>query len=199
MRAYMYRAALLCEDCGRGTCERLTRQGKRPKGMDPANEHTWDSDDYPKGPYPDGGGEADYAAHCDMCACALDNPLTAEGERAEAERAKAREWVPNAGNRARARRGYGYLRRAAKTSGEDISADGADVDPDERRASLRTCFIDAAADMAHALAREGVSLDDIAQAFMTAGNHFTTERTATNPATTGGNEETTTTNNPHPK
>jgi hypothetical protein len=44
-----------------------------------ASESDYDSDDLPKGPYSDGGGEADTPQHCDGCGQFLENPLTADG------------------------------------------------------------------------------------------------------------------------
>ena len=48
-------------------------------GFDPEDEHAYDSDDYPKGPDGDGGGEADSPQHCGMCGLFLNNPLTDDG------------------------------------------------------------------------------------------------------------------------
>ena len=42
-------------------------------------ESDHDSDDMPKGPYADGGGEADSPQHCDACGEFLENPLTGDG------------------------------------------------------------------------------------------------------------------------
>lgn len=78
MNAYIYQAALYCEHCGEKIRQRLTAEGKAP--ANPDDEYTYDSDDFPKGPYPDGGGNADCPQHCDSCHCHLENPLTAEGE-----------------------------------------------------------------------------------------------------------------------
>lgn len=75
MNAYVFQAALLCESCGKAACDAVPK----PDGFDPDNEHTWDSDHYPKGPYPDGGGEADSPQHCDHCGEFLENPLTGDG------------------------------------------------------------------------------------------------------------------------
>src|SRR4029077_5149697 len=47
---------------------------------------SFDSDDFPKGPVEDGGGEADTEQHCEACGRALENPLREEGMRARAER-----------------------------------------------------------------------------------------------------------------
>ncbi len=55
--AYIYSADIYCADCARKLMETLAV----PVGADPDDENTFDSDDYPKGPYADGGGEADSA------------------------------------------------------------------------------------------------------------------------------------------
>lgn len=73
----MYKAAWLCEGCGEFTRKELTEQGKAPVNAD--DEHTYDSDNFPKGPYDDGGGESDYPEHCDQCGCFLENSLTNDG------------------------------------------------------------------------------------------------------------------------
>ena len=56
MDAYMFRAALLCTDCAE--IAKIERKEYAP--IDPSDESSFDSDYYPKGPYPNGGGEADY-------------------------------------------------------------------------------------------------------------------------------------------
>jgi len=43
------------------------------------SESDYDSGDPPKGPYADGGGEADFPQHCDGCGQFLGNPLTGDG------------------------------------------------------------------------------------------------------------------------
>ena len=45
------------------------------------DENDYDSDDLPKGPYTNGGGEADTPQHCDGCGVFLENPLTGDGVR----------------------------------------------------------------------------------------------------------------------
>lgn len=70
---YIYQADIYCSDCARKIMDRLTPPD------DPLDEESFDSDDYPKGPYSDGGGEADCAQHCAGCYIFLGNPLTAEG------------------------------------------------------------------------------------------------------------------------
>lgn len=78
MNAYIYQAALLCEDCGVKVKDHLDQQGDAP--ADPEDEYSYDSDDYPKGPYSEGGGESDSPSHCDICHEFLENPLTEEGD-----------------------------------------------------------------------------------------------------------------------
>lgn len=63
MDVFMYQAALLCYDCGIKAREALTAAGEAPEAPD--DEGAYDSDDFPKGPYPDGGGKADSPQHCD--------------------------------------------------------------------------------------------------------------------------------------
>ena len=71
MDAYIYNAALLCEECASEVrCEIPV----------PSYDQPWDSDDYPHGPHSNGGGEADYPQHCDSCQLFLENPLTSDGE-----------------------------------------------------------------------------------------------------------------------
>jgi|ERR1043166_2124406 hypothetical protein len=77
MNAYLFQASLLCGSCGASTRAAIRAQGKAP--ADESNEHTYDSEDFPKGPYPDGGGEADRPQHCDSCGRFLENPLTNYG------------------------------------------------------------------------------------------------------------------------
>lgn len=65
MDAYIYQADLLCSACGKLAKVGATRSE--------------DSDDYPQGPYSDGGGESDSPAHCSQCQTFLENSLTDEG------------------------------------------------------------------------------------------------------------------------
>ena len=95
---YMFQGALYCEDCGRDIQDTLRKKGKAPENED--DEESFDSDDFPKGPFGDGGGEADSIHHCDSngeCLNAiklpcgskigawLGNDLTGEGDRWLAE------------------------------------------------------------------------------------------------------------------
>lgn len=59
MNSYIYCADRYCEDCGELIKQGLDAEGKRPKSLD---EHTFDSDEYPKGPY--GPEEGDGVEHC---------------------------------------------------------------------------------------------------------------------------------------
>ena len=98
MDAYIYQADLYCPACITKIRLRLEAEGKKPENW--RDETTFDSDDYPKGPFADGGGESDTPQHCGMGADCLDylsltndaedapqirvgaflkNPLTCEG------------------------------------------------------------------------------------------------------------------------
>jgi hypothetical protein len=70
MNAYIYQAALWCAECGADMAHELERDGHKDSG---------DSDDFPQGPYMNGGGEADCPQHCECCGEHLENPLTQEG------------------------------------------------------------------------------------------------------------------------
>jgi hypothetical protein len=101
MDAYLYRAALWCGPCIRQMLldearveadfdhsdhnpARALQSALRVRGY--KEEVDYDSDDLPKGPYSDGGGEADSPQHCDACCCFLGNPLTTDGYRYVNER-----------------------------------------------------------------------------------------------------------------
>lgn len=75
MQVYLYQAELFCRDCGADHRAGLPI----PEGANLDDESTWDSDAYPKGPYADGGGEADSPQHCGDCGVHLENPLTPDG------------------------------------------------------------------------------------------------------------------------
>ena len=78
MNAYIYRAELYCEECGSAIRTALTAAGKAP--ADAGNECSYDSDNYPKGPYENGGGESDSPQQCAECGAYLHNPLTGDGQ-----------------------------------------------------------------------------------------------------------------------
>jgi len=85
MNVYVFQAALYCAECGEALARDLHQRGVEDSG---------DSDDFPQGPFADGGGEADSPQHCDsgpQCLAAksiggrrvgafLENPLTSDGE-----------------------------------------------------------------------------------------------------------------------
>jgi hypothetical protein len=88
---YIYDADIYCEACGEEIKARIKREGKAP--TDPEDERTFDSDEFPKGPFSNGCGEADSVHFCgsgETClnaleidgikyGCCLENPLTSEG------------------------------------------------------------------------------------------------------------------------
>src|SRR3954469_15157799 len=102
MRVYLFCASYWCEDCMRThlqgkdeillrwpnwyagesqtvRTDEMLREYLLANGCDPDDEATWDSDKFPKGPYENGGGEADTPQHCDQCMAFLENPLTEDG------------------------------------------------------------------------------------------------------------------------
>lgn len=62
---YLYKAELLCQDCGEAKRTSLRLQGLAPDY--PSNETTYNSDDFPKGPYADTWDAMDSPAHCGLC------------------------------------------------------------------------------------------------------------------------------------
>ena len=77
MDAYIYKAALYCSDC----VEEIKEDLKATCPLDPQDieQGLFDTDDYPAGPYPDSGGEADTPQHCEGCGLFLENSLTTDG------------------------------------------------------------------------------------------------------------------------
>jgi hypothetical protein len=92
MDAYIYNAGLWCGPC---VIKALVAARKAAPGaiaMSPTealqqivsangftSESDYDSDDLPKGPIAEGGGEADTPQHCEGCGHFLGNPLTSDG------------------------------------------------------------------------------------------------------------------------
>jgi hypothetical protein len=70
MNVYIYQADIYCEDCGKAmiAISKSSTLGNRE-----------DSNDYPQGPYADGGGEADCPQHCGGCGVFLESPLSSWG------------------------------------------------------------------------------------------------------------------------
>ena len=62
MLVYIFAADIYCKQCGEAIRERIIRERFAPD--DPEDERSYDSDEFPKGPYCDGGGEADCPQHC---------------------------------------------------------------------------------------------------------------------------------------
>ena len=73
MYVYVYRSDFLCDRCGESVRQAIPCPGN------PNDEYSYDSDDWPKGPFPNGGGEADCPQHCSRCEIFLENPLTTGG------------------------------------------------------------------------------------------------------------------------
>jgi hypothetical protein len=92
-KAYIFQAALYCEHCGDGIKADLTAAGRVP--ATPDDEGSYDSDYFPKGPFPEGGGEADTPNHCDNCGLFLENPLTPDGGEYVRKKAKPFETEPD--------------------------------------------------------------------------------------------------------
>jgi hypothetical protein len=59
---YVYKADLWCNECGEALRKIIKNEGKIIP-VNPADEYTYDSDHYPKGPYSDGDA-ADMPCHC---------------------------------------------------------------------------------------------------------------------------------------
>lgn len=89
MNVFIYAADIYCDGCGAEIRRDLDKAGKAP--ATPHIESTYDSDQYPKGPYGDGGGESDCPQHCGGCRAFLENPLTPDG--VDYVRAAVADWV----------------------------------------------------------------------------------------------------------
>jgi hypothetical protein len=90
--AYIYEAALWCGPCVIRTLVAEKKAAPAAIDMPPAealeqivaangftSESDCDSDNLQKGPYANGGGEADTPQHCDGCGVFFENPLTGDG------------------------------------------------------------------------------------------------------------------------
>ena len=60
MLVYLYLADLYCQQCGEAIRDKITSEGFAP--VDPDDEFSYDSDNFPKGPYPT--NESDCPEHC---------------------------------------------------------------------------------------------------------------------------------------
>jgi len=77
MDAYLFKTDLYCANCGEMLRRDITALGGAPP--EPADESTYGSDVYPKGPRANGWGVAHCPQHCHMCGIFLQNPITDEG------------------------------------------------------------------------------------------------------------------------
>lgn len=76
MDVYIFQADIYCESCGKG----LMLEIPKPPHADLDDQASYDSDEYPKGPYGHGGGEADSPQNCGACGVFLENLLTPDGD-----------------------------------------------------------------------------------------------------------------------
>lgn len=75
---YIFQAALLCASCA--TKHMAEWAHLKPAHVDDSDLTRHDSNEWPNGPYGDGGGEADSPQHCDHCGVFLNNPITCAGQ-----------------------------------------------------------------------------------------------------------------------
>lgn len=75
MEAYIYQADIICAECAEVRQQDLKYQRIL------VNDSYQDSDNFPQGPYDNGGGESDSPQHCGNCNLFLENPLTNDGEK----------------------------------------------------------------------------------------------------------------------
>ena len=79
MNAYVYRAALYCEDCAAKITPHEAFAGAGLRHPATIGDDC-DSDCSPQS-VANGGGEADSPQHCDECRVFLENPLTTDGRK----------------------------------------------------------------------------------------------------------------------
>ena len=68
---YIYSADLWCADCA----QKIMADPCLPVPDNPDDEYTYDSGEYPKGPYPDGGGGSEFPNYCGGCHIPLGNSV----------------------------------------------------------------------------------------------------------------------------
>lgn len=107
MDAHIYKAALYCNDCIEAVKDRLNGHDLRG-----------DSDQWPQGPYNNGGGEADCPQHCADCGVHLENDLTDDG-RAYVRKALTPYIAPDDGDE---RDWTGVIASRAKDDGATVRA-----------------------------------------------------------------------------
>lgn len=81
MDVFIYKADTWCEDCIAKVKADIAARGETP--ANPGDEHTYDSDDYPKGPF--SNDESDSPTHCCKCHVFMEQPLTSAGYQYVAE------------------------------------------------------------------------------------------------------------------
>jgi hypothetical protein len=74
---YIYQADVYCDSCGDKIQQALDQAKQSPEDWD--DESSYDSDDFPKGPYDEHYQETDTPQHCGDCGIFLENPLTQDG------------------------------------------------------------------------------------------------------------------------
>ena len=86
MQVYIYKANIYCEDCAfdHDSCLYIKWFGETQATIEKDVSQrliadTGDSDNFPQGPYANGGGESDTPQHCATCGLFLENPLTSNG------------------------------------------------------------------------------------------------------------------------
>lgn len=75
MKTYIYNADIYCEDCGEAIKADLIAKGNAPENPD--DETTFDSDDFPKGPFEDEA--SDFPQHCGAGADCLNATVLSDG------------------------------------------------------------------------------------------------------------------------
>lgn len=94
MKVFIFKSEMLCESCGNAA----RRDFEKPAHVNEADESSYDSGDWPKGPYGNGGGEADSPQHCACCGMFLENPLTPDGDSYVRELCKPYEYPDDDGD-----------------------------------------------------------------------------------------------------
>lgn len=79
MDVYIYKGDIYCRSCGEAIIRRREAETGTPAGIMANLDNREDSDAWPQGPFPNGGGEADTPQHCGNCKEFLQNPLTDDG------------------------------------------------------------------------------------------------------------------------
>lgn len=89
--AFVYKADIYC-----ARCANMIKQGRDAVAWPSVMKE--DSDYWPQGPYPNGGGEADSPQNCASCGTFLENPLTDDGDAWLREQCKPYEYPDTDGD-----------------------------------------------------------------------------------------------------